>query len=144
LQASIEKARADVQSRRLKIDRLEKLSAQLETLAQDRQQLYTSHFIPKETGWSAILSKLDSMVQASVVKNVRKDYASADAAQYGLLSVKIRLPVMGLYPSIMRFINEIETADTFFIINSIDVRASESPGMPEVLMNLNIETFFYQ
>jgi len=144
LQTSIEKARADVQSRRLKIDRLEKLSAQLETSAQDRQRLYTSHFIPKETGWSAILTKLDSMVQGSVVKNIRKDYATADAAQYGLVSIKIRLPVMGLYPSIMKFINEIETADTFFIINSIDVRAAETAGTSDVLMNLNIETFFYQ
>jgi hypothetical protein len=144
LQTSIEKARADVQSRRLKIDRLEKLSAQLETSAQDRQQLYATHFIPKETGWSAILSKLDSMVQGSVVKNIRKDYATAAAAQYGLVSVNIRLPVMALYPNIMKFINEIETADTFFIINSIDVRAAETAGTSDILMNLNIETFFYQ
>jgi len=144
LQTSIQKARADVQSRRLKIARLEKLSAQLETSAQDRQRLYTTHFIPKETGWSAILSKLDTMVQESGVRNTRKDYATADAAQYGLVSVKIRVPVTGLYASIMRFISEIENADTFFIINSIDVRAAESAGTADVLMNLNIETFFYQ
>jgi Tfp pilus assembly protein PilO len=144
LQASIEKARADVQSRRLKIERLEKLSAQLETSAQDRQRLYTMHFIPKETGWSAILSKLDAMVQEGAVKNVRKDYSTGDAAQYGLVSVKIRLPVSGNYSNIMKFINEIEKADTFFIINSIDVRSAESSTTPDVSMNLNIETYFYQ
>ena len=144
LQTSIEKARADVQSRRLKIDRLEKLSAQLETSAQDRQRLYATHFIPKETGWSAILSKLDTIVQESGVRNNRKDYVTGDAAQYGLVSVKIRLPVTGLYSNVMRFINDIENADTFFIINSIDVRAAESAGTPEVVMNLNLETFFYQ
>jgi len=144
LQASIEKARADVQSRRLKIERLEKLSAQLETSAQDRQRLYTMHFIPKETGWSAILSKLDAMVQESAVKNSRKDYATGEGAQYGLVSVKIRLPVSGIYPNIMKFINEIEKANTFFIINSIDVRSTESSATPEVLMNLNLETYFYQ
>jgi Tfp pilus assembly protein PilO len=144
LQSSIEKARADVQSRRVKIARLEKLSTQLETSAQDRQRLYTTHFIPKETGWSAILSKLDAMVQGSGVRNTRKDYATGDAAQYGLVSVKIRLPVAGPYPSIMKFISEIENADTFFIINSIDVRTAESSGTPDILMNLNIETFFYQ
>lgn len=144
LQASIEKARADIQSRRLKIDRLEKLSTQLETSAQDRQRLYTTHFIPKETGWSAILSKLDAMVQQGAVKNARKDYSTADAAQYGLVSVKIRLPVAGVYPNIMKFINEVENSDTFFIIDSIDVRTTESSSGPEILMNLNLETFFYQ
>ena len=144
LQDSIQKTRADVQSRRQKIDRLEKLNGQLEKSAQDRLRLYTMHFIPRNAGWSEILPQLDAMVQKTSVKNARKDYNLDDAAQYGLYSVKIRLPAQGLYPSVVNFIKEIENADTFFIINSIDVRGSPTPGAPDVSMNLNIETFFYQ
>src|SRR5262249_37696997 len=73
-QGSIQKARTDVQSRRQKIDRLEKLSAQLETSAQDRQRLYTTHFIPAETGWSEILPQLNQVTQTAGVKNTRKEY----------------------------------------------------------------------
>lgn len=144
LQSSIQKARADVRSRQQKIDRLEKLNAQLETSAQDRQRLVTTHFIPKASGWSEILPQLDAMVRRAGVKNLRKDYGTADTPQYGLYSVKIKLPVSGLYQNVVNFIKDIENADTFFIINSIEVRGSSTPGTPDVTMNLNLETFFYQ
>jgi len=145
LQDSIQKERADVQSRRQKIDRLEKLSAQLDTSAQDRRRLYTTHFIPTETGWSEILPQLNRMTLTAGVKNVRKEYSKDSVPQYGLYSVKIRLPVSGSYSNVMKFIKEIEKANTFFIINSIDVRASEtSTKASDVSMNLNLETFFYR
>jgi len=144
LQNSIQKARADVQFRRQRIERLEKLSAQLETSAQDRQRLFTMHFIPKNTGWSEILPQLDGMIQNTGVKNTRKDYGTEETPLRGLYSVKIRLPVMGLYPSIMNLIKEIENSETFFIIESIDVHGGTSPGLSDVSMNLNLETFFYQ
>src|SRR5262249_51209829 len=96
MQESIQKARTDVQLRKQKIDRLEKLSAQLETSAQDRQRLYTMHFIPNSSGWSEILPQLEGMVRTTGVKNARKDYSKDAAPQYGLYSVKIRFPVSGL------------------------------------------------
>lgn len=144
LQDSIQKTRADIRSREEKINRFEKLTAQLETSAQDRQRLITMHFIPKSSGWSEILPQLDGMIRRAGVKNVRKDYSTDDTPQYGLYSVKIRLPVSGVYPSVVNLIKEIENADTLFIINSIDVRGGTVPGSPDVSMNLNLETFFYQ
>src|SRR5262249_50542140 len=69
LQASIQKQRADIYARRQKINRLEKLNAQLETFAQDRQRLVMMHFISKNTGWSEILPQLDAMVQRAGVRN---------------------------------------------------------------------------
>jgi len=140
---SIQKARGDIQARRQKIERLEKLNAQLETSAQDRKQLLTMHFIPKSTGWSEILPQLDAMVQSTGVKNTRKDYAPSNTPQYGLYSVKIKLPVTGLYPNLVYLMRQIENSDTIFIIESIDVRGG-APGSFEVSMNLNLETFFYQ
>jgi len=145
MQGSIQKARTDVQSRRQKIDRLEKLSAQLETSAQDRQRLYTTHFIPAETGWSEILPQLNQVTQTAGVKNTRKEYNKDATPQYGLHSVKITVPVTGPYANVMRFIKEIEKSNTFFIINSIDVRAKETAARSsDISMNLNLETFFYR
>ena len=60
LQESIQKAGSDIRSRQQRITRLEKLSAQLETSAQDRSRLYLMHFIPKQSGWSEILPQLDA------------------------------------------------------------------------------------
>jgi len=162
LQETIQKSRADIRLRHAKIDRLEKLSAQLERSAQDRLRLYTMHFIPKSTGWSEIVPEINMMTQAAGVKNTRKEYQADEKPQYGLYSVKIRVPVAGTYSNVVNMIKEIESSDTFFIINSIDLRstaAAEARGGPatsfntaptsnaaigDVTMNLNIETFFYQ
>jgi Tfp pilus assembly protein PilO len=144
LRESIQRTRAESESRRSKIDRLEKLSTQLETLAQDRSRLFTMHFIPRNAGWSETLPLLENAVQKSGVKNLRQDYGIEDAPQYGLYSVKIKLPVSGRYPNIVNFIKELEASPTFFIINSIDVRGSTTPGNSEVAMTLSLETFFYQ
>ena len=141
LQDSIQKTRIEVQSRREKIEKLEKLNGQLETSAQDRFRLYTMHFIPRNVGWSEILPQLNAMEQRAGVKNARKDFSIEQSAQYGLYSVKIRLPVTGLYSNAMNLIKELETADTFFIINAVNVRGS---GAADVSMDLSLETFFYQ
>src|SRR5215510_14418026 len=144
LQESIEKTRALVQLRHRTIARLEKLSGQLETSAQDRARLVTGHFIPNSAGWSEIVPQLESMVQRAGVKNMRKEFSKDAAPQYGLYSVKIRVPVTGTYSNVINFIRDLENAETFFIINSIDVRPSAVAGSQDVAMNLNLETFFYQ
>jgi len=145
LQDSIQKTQMDVNSRRQKIDRLEKLSKQLETSAQDKRALFTMHFIPRNVGWSETLPVLETAVQSAGVRNEIQSYSIDEAPQYGLYSVKIRLPVSGQYSNVVNFIRELEESNIFFIINSIDVRGrSEKQSNAGVEMNLNIETFFYQ
>jgi len=144
LQDSIQKSRAEVQARNRKIERLEKLSAQLDTTAQNRQRLVTQQIITMSSGWSEVVMVLNSMIQTSGARNTRKDYSIAESPQYGLYPVKIRLPVIGLYSTVVDLVKEIETADAFFIIDSIDLRGGAATGVPDVSMNLNLETFFYQ
>jgi len=145
LQDSIQRTQMDVNSRRQRIDRLEKLSKQLETSAQDKRALFTMHFIPRNVGWSETLPVLETAVQSAGVRNETQSYSIDEAPQFGLYSVKIRLPVSGQYSNVVNFIRELEESRIFFIINSIDVRGrSERQSNAGVEMNLNIETFFYQ
>jgi hypothetical protein len=103
------------------------------------------HFIPRNVGWSETLPLLDMAVQNAGVRNETQSYTIDEAPQYGLYSVKIRLPVSGQYSNVVNFIRELEESRIFFIINSIDVRGrSEKQSNAGVEMNLNIETFFYQ
>jgi hypothetical protein len=86
------------------------------------------------------------MVQDSHVENNQKSYAIDETPQYGLYSVKIRVPVQGTYPNVVNFIKDIEESKTFFIINSINVHGSDSPGSStsEIALDLGVETFFHQ
>jgi hypothetical protein len=87
------------------------------------------------------------MSQRTGVKKTRVDYEPADDPQYGLYSVKIRIPVQGAYPGIIRFIQELESSNTFFAIESIDIRNAAGTNVAagsEIALSLNLETFFYQ
>jgi Tfp pilus assembly protein PilO len=145
LQQSIQHLRGDIEARRQRIEMLERLNTQLSTLDQDRQRLFTMHFIPRDAGWSEILPKLNAMVQEARVVNTQKTYNIDQMPQYGLYSVKIRVPVQGAYPNVVNFIKDIENSDTFFIIDSIDVRSNAAgPNSSDIALDLNIETFFHQ
>jgi len=145
LQSSIQRLHVEVQTRQQQVTRLEKLSAQLEGSEKDRQRLFTAHFIPRQAGFSEILPELDEIAASAGVKKTRVDYAIDDAPHYGLYSVKMRVPVTGEYSNIVKFIKNLEHSDTFFIINSIEVRgtAAGSSGA-DLALALDLETFFYQ
>jgi Tfp pilus assembly protein PilO len=146
LKESIERSRGQIQMRRQKIQTLERLNAQLSTLEQDRQRLFSRHFIPRNAGWSEILLKLNQMVQDAHVENMQKGYTIDQTPQYGLYSVKIGVPVQGAYPNVVNFIKDIENSQTFFIIDSIGVRTGtgSGPNSSDIGLDLNIETFFHQ
>ncbi|HYR87242.1 MAG TPA: type 4a pilus biogenesis protein PilO [Terriglobia bacterium] len=136
----------EVSARQKAVERLEKLNAQLETSEQDRRRLFTKHFLPRDIGYSQILPKLDAMAQDAGVLSTRKGFTIDEAPQYGLYSVKITVPVTGGYANVVRFIKELETADTFFITNSIDVRGTDTStaANSEISLDVKLETFFYQ
>ena len=144
LQDSIRTFRAESASRTRTLERLEKLSAQLETSEQDRNQLVKMHFIPRADGFSKILPELDGLVRGAGLQKTRVDYEIDDAPQYGLYSVKMKLPLIGGYSDVIDFIRELEKSDTFFIIDSIDVRNTSSTNSPDIALTLGVETFFYK
>jgi Tfp pilus assembly protein PilO len=144
LQESIQKLTAEGQSQRDEVSRLEKLSAQLEGSEKDRQRLFTTHFIPRSAGFSEILPQLDAIAAGAGVLKTRVSYAIDETPRYGLYSVKMNIPVTGGYSSIVNFIKDLEHADTFFIINSIQVRGGSGSAGGDIALSLELETFFYQ
>ena len=53
------------------------------------------------------------------------DFTRDEIKQYGLYSVKIKIPVQGTYANAVNFIKTLESSDTFFLINSIQVKSSD-------------------
>jgi len=77
------------------------------------------------------------------------DFTRDEIKQYGLFSVKIKIPVQGTYTNAVNFIKSLETSDTFFLIKSIDVKSGEDEGRDtksagSVSLSLDLETFFYK
>ncbi len=149
LQSAIERQQSEIETRRREVSRLDEISAQLETSQQDRGELFTSHFVKRDVGFSRIPNELEKLAQAAGVRKSVVNYSMAPVPQYGLYSVGIRIPVEGEYANIANFIKSLETSETFFIIDSIDVRSSatgigSAAGAGGVALSLSLETFLYQ
>ena len=149
LQDSISTLRAQLNTLQNAVTRLETVSIQLGRSEQDRRALLSRHFVTRDAGFAEIMPMLDTMAQRTSVRNDRKDYGIETIPQYGLYSVKIRFEVQGGYQNVVNFIKELESSETFFITNSIDVRSSaegQQLGATNgaVALSLALETFLYQ
>jgi len=148
LQDSIRRLHAETASRSIRVRQKEQIAAQLETSNQDRTALVTEHFIPLERGFAQLLPELDRIARESGLQKSHGDYGRDTTPQFGLYSVKIRIPIQGAYPNIVKFINELENSETFYIITSVDVRSSGDntlqPAAGMVALSLALETYFYQ
>ncbi|HLQ76003.1 MAG TPA: hypothetical protein VK210_01530 [Terriglobia bacterium] len=151
LQGSIDKLRSDVGASQLFIAKLQRTSEQLERFEQDREGLFKKHFIKFDPGFGELSPRLSQMaVQAGVQRPV-VDFTRDEVKQYGLYSVKIKIPVQGTYSNSVNFIKTLENSDTFFLINSIEVRANSDTGSSNsavssanVGLGLSLETFFFK
>jgi|GEM_PF-1344244 len=165
LQSSIEKLRTEIKGSQQQVTRLEKISEQLERFQQDREGLFRDHFIKFDPGFAELSPRLEQMAVGSGVLRPVVDFTRDEVKQYGLYSVKIKIPVTGTYSNAVNFIKNLETSETFFLIDSIGVRStSEAAPTPTVTtgaarpiaststanapdsvgLALALETFFYK
>ena len=149
LQGSIDQMRGQASLSIATKARLEKTSEQLERFDQDRAGLFSNHFIKFDPGFADLSPRLAQMaVQAGVLRPV-VDFGREEIKQYGLYSVKIKIPVQGTYSNAVNFIKMLETSDTFFLIDSIEVKTNSegnatSNNAGSVALSLALETFFYK
>ena len=149
LQGSIDQLKSQNTVSNLTVQRLERTSAQLERFEQDRAGLFNTHFIKFDPGFAELSPRLEQMAVLAGVRRPVVDFTRDEIKQYGLFSVKIKIPVQGTYTNAVNFIKSLETSDTFFLINSIDVKSGEDEGRDAakssgaVSLSLDLETFFF-
>lgn len=132
-------------------------SEKLETFEGDKNALLMMHLVQRNQGYSQIQGKLNAILQKSGVKYSAIRYNLNPEQQAGLNSLAINVPVEGNYTNVVKFIRELETSDTFFLITAINVERTtlQEPARPAaftntaaaggaVALSLTLETFFYQ
>ena len=170
MQGHIDQMRTQAVLSQRNVKKLETTSDQLERFDQDRQGLFTAHFIKFDPGFAELSPRLEQLAIESGVQKPVVDYSRDEVKQYGLYQVKVKIPVKGTYANAVNFIKTLETSDTFFLIDSIDLRSASDdspaaaptptvtgrtipastpapapgnkPGM--VSLSLSLETFFYK
>ena len=169
LQGSIDDLRRQLGVSKMTRVKLEKTGDQLERFDQDREMLFANHFIKFDPGFAELSPRLSQMaIQAGVLRPI-VDFGREEIKQYGLYSVKIKIPVQGTYSNAVNFIKMLESSNTFFLIETIEVKSNDltesAPAAPAgrvvaasgnppaaaaastpggVALTLALETFFYK
>ena len=114
------------------------------------------HLIHRESGYSHIVSTLESLLQRANLRSTRINYAPDPVPHAGLNSVAVTIPLEGNYSNIVRFVREVENSDTFFLITAIGLSGAAggtsgsqtlnagNTSTGNVSLSLQLETYFYQ
>ena len=160
LEESIMQLRAQAGANKVFLDRLAKTSTQLDRFDKDKNALLMKHLIHRESGYSHIVSTLESLLQRTNVRSTRISYTPDPTPHAGLNTVAVTIPLEGNYSNIVRFIREVENSDTFFLITAISLSGGAQSSGPtpntsnaqnaantssgNVALSLALETYFYQ
>lgn len=154
LEESVRLLRAQAANNKLNFDRLEKTNTQLQRFEKDRETLRNKHLIHRPSGYSQIVSTLESIVQRSGVRSTRITYSPDPVSHAGLNTVQVTIPLEGSYSNIVKFIRDVENSETFFLITAINLSSASassgqaataaSSGSGNVSLALSLETYFYQ
>ena len=155
LEESIRQLRAQSGANKVFLDRLAKTSTQLDRFDKDKNALLMKHLIHRESGYSHIVSTLESLLQRTNLRSTRINYDPDPVPHAGLNTVAVTIPLEGNYSNLVRFIREVENSDTFFLITAIGLSGAAGTSGSQTLnasntsagsvsLSLALETYFYQ
>jgi Tfp pilus assembly protein PilO len=157
LQQEIGQLEGQISSSSGYFQQLSDAARKLKSFEKDKNALLMMHLVQRNQGYSQIQGKLHDILEKSGVRYNSIRFNLNPEQQAGLNSLSIVVPVQGNYTNVVKFIRELETSDTFFLITSLNVERTtlQEPGRPAALANtaaaagavslsLTLETFFYQ
>jgi Tfp pilus assembly protein PilO len=139
LRADMQAAERDVQLTRQALLEWHSALQRIRRAQQTRDDLLYRQFLPEDQGFPAVRDALETMaLQAGLqVRNFSYTYETVKAPP--LQGLSIQFSVTGGYEQIRRFIQSIETAPQFLILESIRLRSSQQGGGVE--LELSLRTF---
>ena len=139
-------------TRRENVERLRAVVANLDSARAQGRGFYQERFLPRATGYSAVIEELDKLARANNVQKGAVAYSEPEPVpgQSDLTAVSITTAIHGDYGNVVRFINQVERSPLFLVIDSIGAAggrtAGPGPGGPgpsgKVQLSLGLVTFF--
>jgi Tfp pilus assembly protein PilO len=139
-------AELDADNRKLgllaaEIERAEKIRHDLPATIADCNR-FDASLLPASTGNSAIAAELDSLAKKSGVQIQSLNLHHKDIAGRNLTQVDLDSTVSGDYGSIVKFMNNLQRSQNFYIVESLNLQA-EGQGNPNAMrIGLHMKTYF--
>jgi len=133
--------RLAAQAKLLKADvkRGEKIRESLPQIGKDCDAFYHDRFLNAATGYSAIEADLVELTGKAGLKTTGFTFKQKDVKDHGVTEISIETGVSGDYPSIIRFINDLEHSKNFYLLDNLRLESASTGG---IRLSLDLRTFF--
>lgn len=122
------------------ITRAETIRATLPAVEQQCDTFYRQNFRPIASGYSSLVSDFGSLSHGAGLQAGNLSFHQHDPDKRGVTQVDILAVVDGDYPSVVRFINDLQHSDTFYVLDGLSLASSGSGG--QLKLNLQLRTYF--
>jgi Tfp pilus assembly protein PilO len=122
------------------ITRAETIRTTLPTVEQQCDTFFRQNFRPLSSGYSSVIADFGKLTRDSGLQAGNLSFHQHDPDKRGVTQIDILTVVDGDYASVVRFINELEHSDTFYILDGLSLANSGSGG--QLKLNLQLRTYF--
>jgi Tfp pilus assembly protein PilO len=133
--------RLELEAKLLRADvaRGEKIRASLPQVGRDSDAFYQQAFLDNSTGYSQIDADLSDIAKKAGVNTDGFGFNQKVVKGRGVTEVTITTSVDADYPAIIQFINGLELAKHFYLVDQLHL-SSATPGT--IRLNLELHTYF--
>ena len=121
------------------VTRAQKIREDLPAVQKESDGFFHDQFRPIASGYSGLEDDLGVLTRTAGLRTEGLSFRQKPADKSGVSEIEIGATVDGDYPSVVRFIDELERSPNFYILDSLSLAAG-SAG--QLKLNLQLRTFF--
>ena len=122
------------------ITRAETIRTTLPQVEQQCDNFFRQNFRPAGSGYSAVVADFGSLSRSAGLSAENLNFHQHEPDKRGVTEVDITAVVNGDYSSVVRFINNLQHSDTFYVLDGLSLGAGGSSG--QLRLNLQLRTYF--
>jgi Tfp pilus assembly protein PilO len=103
---------------------------------------FEKSFPAKAAGYSDLLGELGNLAKKAGLQTENVTFKEQDIAGRGLTEVDVTATVNGDYPSVLRFINGLQSSEKFYILDDLTLATTAQSSAGPLRVNLHLKTYF--
>ena len=138
-EAELQRLEAQHRAASEQVRQLRQMREKVQAATRNEQQFAQENFLQRSSAFSKMIENLEDLASSNQLRPSDITYRlDPEDNQLGWVNVEVTLAVEGEYPNIVRFVNELEQSDLFWIIRGLEVS-----GDPAARLRLNLQTETY-
>lgn len=138
-QVALERLEEQHRAASAQVSYLRQLREKVQAATRNEQQFAQENFLQRSSAFSKMIENLETLATRNQLQPSGIDYRlNPDDNQLGWVNVEVSLSVEGEYTDLVRFLNELEQSDLFWIIEGL-----EAAGEPDARLRLDLHAETY-